>query len=195
MPGQRHIQLPRLANTGRYTVNDTDQYGLDWEVFGRFPERSRYYGSLALKHYGLPLNQNPGNGMFGSSGTFPEMIVIGMCLHHGFADGVIDGARSFAFQESMLGGRVPGGVVVDLMIYHGFDRIAVRVESVFHGLEHPHQIGGQKVEEDRRQAARMMGGRFISRVVNVNRVVDGHPLENGPDYLVERDWLRILGRA
>lgn len=189
MPGKRHVDLPTLSNVGRHVVGVTDQYGLDWETFGRYPERARYYGSTAMRFYRLPLDQSPQ-----AFGTFPELVVVGMCLVHGYTPGLMDGQRSFVYQQEVLGGRQPGGAVVDVMVYQGAERVAVRVQSVFHGLDQPFGAGGAKTEQDRRQVLRLRAARAIDRVVNVNRPEDNHPIENGPDHLVEREWERITGR-
>lgn len=166
-----------------------DEFGLNNEVFGRYPKACRRYVAIALRHFGLPFDVTP-KGF----ATIPELVMVGMLLDRGFQSQTINSNRSFNFQSHELGGRQPGGAVVDVAVYYGGEAIAVRVQSAFHGLDFPFGTGGAKFEEDQRQRARLWSHGLFDRVVDVNRPEDGGPLENGSEALLNREFDRVLGR-
>lgn len=163
------------------------------------PPKSREYIRRAYDFFRLdpllpPSQQVMPAGDSGKGGTVPEMVVLGGLLARRYSFGG-GSARSFANQDWVLGGRrIPGGAVVDTVVFLAGEVVAVRVESVFHA---PNGVfaGGAKVEQDRNQRIRLESRGGYQRIVDVNRYSDGFPLENGPDALVDRDFDRIEGKV
>ena len=58
-----------------------------------------------------------------AEGTTPEKLVYGWLIKHNFL---------FGFQETVAGGRVPGGAIIDFLIYDKVPNIAIRVMSYWH---------------------------------------------------------------
>jgi hypothetical protein len=128
-----------------------------------------------------------GQGTFGSSGTIPEMVFFGGLLDRGLIP-LVD----FEFQSEALGGRrFPGGAVLDFLVrVNGLD-VGVRVESVYHASDFAF-AGLAKVQEDEGQRVRLLAGGSVQRVVSVNRVSDGYPLESSNNALADADLQRVM---
>jgi len=60
---------------------------------------------------------------YAPEGTKPERMVFGWLVRHGY---------SFEFQESVAGGRIPGGAVVDFCVYDKYPPMAIRIQSYWH---------------------------------------------------------------
>jgi len=56
-------------------------------------------------------------------GTTPERLVYGWLRKHGFL---------FTYQEPIAGGRVPGGAIIDFVIYEKDPPIVIRIMSYWH---------------------------------------------------------------
>ena len=56
-------------------------------------------------------------------GTAPERLLFGWLKRHGFL---------FQFQQPVLGGRAPGGAVIDFVLFDKFPNIALRIMSYWH---------------------------------------------------------------
>ena len=56
-------------------------------------------------------------------GTIPERMLYGWLVRHNI---------EFSYQESVLGGRNPGGAVLDFVIYDSAVPIVIRVQSYWH---------------------------------------------------------------
>ena len=74
-----------------------------------------------ISKYGITLEERYA-GM-APSGTTPERLMYGWLIKHGFL---------FTYQESIGGGRVPGGAIIDFTIYDKVPPIAIRVMSYWH---------------------------------------------------------------
>jgi len=77
-------------------------------------------GSRLLKH---GLTDEERLMRYSPEGTTPERMVFGWLRLHGFL---------FTYQEAVLGGRVPGGAVVDFVVYDKYPPIAIRIMSYWH---------------------------------------------------------------
>ncbi len=176
---------------------DTDEFGLDTKVFGAYCTAIRKYIAKAYEFFHLDKRVAPTHQLVtasvNGSGTIPEMVTVGGLLERGFTYGG-HGTRSFAYQSQALGGRIPGGAVVDVLVIINARHIGVRVQSIFHAPTSPFS-GLAKVEEDERQRLRLLATVQIDAVVDVNRDIDGYPLEQGPDPMVEREFDRIMERV
>lgn len=195
LPGGRRD--PALLDTqGPAKIESpVDEFGLARSIYERFPREQRRLISLAFAEVG---GNKRGRPPFGA--TVVEFIMFGLLLDHGFAyrQGVIGGSRSFTFQSYELGGRQPGGAVVDFMVYHNALHgrgIAVRVQSVFHDLRDPFGGGGQVNVIEARLRQQLLGTFYVDRVVDVN-VPPERVLETttSPERL-HREMLRVLGYA
>ena len=170
-----------------------DEFGLaKWAA--RFPREVRRLLSIGLIAYGGSLDHSPDTNGYG---TVPELVVLGGLIELGFRsapNGFIGhSAHCFVFQSALFGGRKPGGAVADFIVFNMHRTLAVRVDSIFHSLDDPFG-GARAVERDKVQGLRLLAAPFIDRVIDVNQAEDGHPLENGPEMMIRRDFLRILER-
>lgn len=60
-------------------------------------------------------------------GSTPERMLFGWLVKHRF---------SFTYQEPVMGGRAPGGAIIDFVIYDKQPPIAIRIQSYWHkGLD------------------------------------------------------------
>lgn len=185
---------PPVLQEWRKELPIRDQYGLAaWAQ--RFPNEVRRRLAVALRRTGGSLDHPPTTAGYG---TVPELVVMGGLFELGFKSaprGFIGHSnRSFIFQSKLLGGRKPGGAVADFIVFNNLVTTAVRVDSIYHNLESPFG-GGVATEKDKIQALRLQAEPFVDRVVDVNRKEDGYPLEHGPEAAINRDFLRILGKA
>jgi hypothetical protein len=178
------VELPKIeAVTATH-----DQYGLAWSWAEGLGERCREWMAKAYEYVGFNKNLPPsGQGTFGSSGTIPEMVFFGGLLDRGLIP-LVD----FEFQSEALGGRrFPGGAVLDFLVrVNGLD-VGVRVESVYHASDFAF-AGLAKVQEDEGQRVRLLAGGSVQRVVSVNRVSDGYPLESSNNALADADLQRVM---
>lgn len=165
----------------------TDSYGLG-PGYQTYPDRSRFYIAMAVRYLGLNPMVSPR-----PFATIAELVVFGMLLYAGFHHYVgpepTDG--TFIFQSYELGGRQPGGAVLDFVVFHN-GQVGIRVQSVFHSDQSPFGNGAGDLRE-REQELRLLGQGFV-RIVDVNQPVRGYPLENGPNEAVDQELDRILGR-
>lgn len=170
-----------------------DEFGLALSIYERFPREQRRLIAKAFSEVGGDKRGKPPLGA-----TIVEWIVFGLLLDHNFSyrQGQVGGARSFTFQSYELGGRQPGGSVVDFMVYHNAIHgrgIAVRVQSVFHDLRNPFGGGGQVQQVEARLKRQLMATFFVDRVVDVNRPPE-RVLETSPSSVrVHQEMWRILG--
>lgn len=166
-----------------------DEFGLLWTIYRNFPRIIREYVAYALEHIsGASKSVSPSQAGYG---TVPELVVYGGLLKRGY-DPQVTRSKGFYFQSSMLGGRVPGGAVVDFLVIVGSgERVGVRVQSKFHALQDPFGLGTQKVYADEAQRLRLLTNRTITRLVDVN-LPPLRALENGPEAAVYREFERIL---
>jgi len=75
-----------------------------------------------LRKYGLTPEET--YAQYAPEGTTPERILFGWLRQHGF---------TFAFQSPLMGGRaVPGGAIVDFIIYDKFPPLIIRIMSYWH---------------------------------------------------------------
>jgi hypothetical protein len=194
-------QVPALPEEREPAVTGNDEYGFALDVFGRFPRDVRYYLDIAYEYIGLnkqqtPTQQTMAQGDRGQAGTVPELVFFGLLLDNGFTYAprgfLAPTTRSFIFQSRLLGGRVPGGAVADFVVFHNRRVLAVRIHSIFHDERNPFGTGGSKSEEDRRQRIKLVSAGYIDNVVDVNRSIDGAPLENGPGHLIRNDLRRVM---
>ena len=74
-----------------------------------------------LRKYGLTPEEQ--YMQYAPEGTKPERLVFGWLLKHKFM---------FDFQQPVMGGRIPGGAVVDFIIYDKQPPIALRIMSFWH---------------------------------------------------------------
>lgn len=164
----------------------TDQYGLSITVFGHYPAASRRAIAIGLKHFGLPLDRNPS-----PFATAAEMVMMGLFLDAGLTHyvGNDPAEGTFVFQSYELGGRQPGGAVVDFVVFRG-GTIGVRVQSIFHAANSPFANGAGGFRE-RFQEIRLLGSGFRA-VIDVNEPGRGYPLEQGPDSEVRYELVRVL---
>lgn len=181
-------EYPEPAAAPREKERFVDEFGLSYELYRYYPKLSRQYIATAIEHVGgdkltPPIQQG--------IGTAPELVIIGGLLERDFDFQGIRGNRSFYFQSEELGGRRPGGAVVDVMVYIGGEKIGVRVQSRWHALNEPFFQGRAKVEEDKRQLLRLLSNAQIDRIVDVNQPPQ-LVLETGPDALVLREFDRII---
>lgn len=142
-----------------------DEFGLDVGIYGNFPREQRRLLALAIRDMDGSKRARPPLGA-----TIPEAIFYGLLVDNGFSHrpGVLAGSRHFIFQSYQLGGRQPGGAVVDFMVYYNGARIAVRVQSVFHALRHAFSSGGQTQQVELRLKEQLLAAFFIDDVVDVN---------------------------
>ena len=169
-----------------------DRYGLPLLTWaGKYGDRVREYLALCYEFFGYDKDIPPiQQGTFGSSGSTPELVFFGGLLKRGLRYGV-----DFQFQSDALGGRqMPGGAVIDFIVYANGLRVGVRVDSVFHSSSFV-WAGRSKVFEDEEQRIRLLARSTVDRVMEVNRRSDAYPLEGGQnsDLLVDRDFDRVLG--
>lgn len=167
---------------------ETDEYGLSAEMVETMSPLARQYLARCMEFVGLNKRESPTRQGFG---TIPECVLFGGLLERGFTFGNA-GPQSFEYQSKLLGGRrVPGGTVIDVLIYSGNRRIAVYVDSIFHSLENP--FGGlSKIYTDDARFIRALGAPSIDALVRVNRGSAGYPLENGPDAVILHEFDRML---
>jgi hypothetical protein len=172
---------------------DTDEYGLGTWAAEIGPTARGYlaraYSYLKLDKAITPTAQSsPIAEVNAGAGTVPELVFFGGLLARNFTSNGY-GSRTFQFQSYQLGGRkVPGGAVVDFVLYLGGRVIGVRVDSVFHGLSDPFGRGASEVEEAASQRRRLLASSGLDTVVDVNKSDYGYPMEpGGPDGLVDVD--------
>jgi hypothetical protein len=194
-------QLPTLHEAREPEQTGNDEFGFSLQVFGRFPRDVRYYLNVAYEDIGLNKQQTPTAqtmqyGDRGQAGTVPELVFYGLLRDNGFRylprGFFAPSTRGFVFQSRLLGGRVPGGAVADFVVFNNHRTIAVRIHSIFHDERNPFGSGGAKTEEDRRQRIKLVSTNYIDNVVDVNRSIDGAPLENGPGMLIREDLRRVM---
>lgn len=165
----------------------TDEYGLLWSLYRNYPARSRYYVSIALEFLKKPKNVSP-QAM--GVATIPELVCFGGLLRRNYRFNSM-GPGSFFFQSEQMGGReVPGGAVIDFLVYVGNEKVGVRVNGKFHALDSPFYTGRQKVEEDRLQQIKLLARAGFTRLVDVNEA-PRYFFEKGPDPMVEQEFRRI----
>jgi hypothetical protein len=75
----------------------------------------------ALRGYGL--TQEEKLLQYAPEGTGPERLVYGWLKTHDFL---------FTFQESILGGRAPGGAILDFVVYDKQPPVVIRIMSYWH---------------------------------------------------------------
>lgn len=183
LPGRRLPDLPGLEIPE--VPKPAPRFGFGVWADG-LPPRSLEYLREAYEYFKLDPRVPPTHQEWG---TIPEMVVMGGLIERNFEYGQHFG-RGFDFQSELLGGRnLPGGAVVDVVVYHNARVVGVRVQSVFHGLRSPFGGGGAKVEEDINQRIRLETRGSLDGVVDVNA---NQELELGPDPLVDREFERIL---
>lgn len=165
-----------------------DEYGLPPSYQNYGPEQRRLI-RRAFQGAGYPVTEKPP-----LRATIPEWIFFGLLLDWTFEwrQGVMGGYRHFTFQSYELGGRQPGGAVVDFMVYYNGTAVAVRVHSVYHEAVSPFGDGGQKSVTDTRSRLQLMASRFISRVVDVNSSPE-RALEVGSRQQVQAEIHKVLG--
>ena len=175
---------------GEYPARATirDEYGLppSYERYG--PEQRRLI-RLAFRESGYPVGESPP-----LRATIPEWVFFGLLLDWRFdwRQGIVTGHRNFTFQSYELGGRQPGGAVVDFMVYYNGTAIAVRVHSIYHEAVSPFGDGGQKLLTDLRSRTQLMASSFIDRVVDVNTGPE-RALEFGSRIQVQAEMHKVLG--
>jgi hypothetical protein len=110
-------------------------------------------------------------------GSIPERMVYGWLRRHKIP---------FRYQQSVMGGRVPGGAIIDFVIEQGITPIALRVMGY-----HWHTLPGQRYRDDiQREALENNGFRVVDawdyevntydRVnATMNEVMYGINLRNG----------------
>ena len=182
---KREFETMALPKPGQPVM---DRWGFPMTLLPDLPPRSKQYLARAYDYLRLD-KRNPPSAY--GAGTTPEMVVFGGLLDLGFSFRT-GSWRSFEFQSNLLGGRrIPGGTVADFTVWNGATRIAVYVESVFH---QPSFIwtGRGKVEEERVTRLKVLARTGIDRVVEMNSVDRGMPLEHGPDSLVDAEFQRLL---
>lgn len=164
----------------------TNSLGLG-SPYWTYPEASQEYAVIALDYLGLPKDRNPS-----PFGTIAEMVVFGMLLDGGFYHYIGDEPSngSFVFQSYELGGRQPGGAVVDFVVFHGNSEIAIRVQSIFHSPKSPFGNGAGELRELEQRNRLLTAG--FERVVGVNEP-PSFVIENGPNEAVRQEYSRILG--
>lgn len=174
-------------------VQHTDEFGLGWWA-RELPTRARQYIARAYEEFHYDKRYQPievyGQG---SSGTIPEAVLHGGLLSRGY--GFRHGSPSFDFQDPELGGRkLPGGAVVDVIVYQNGRKGGVRVSSIYHSTADPFGKGGSETEEARQQRIRLLARGTLDWVLDVNLAPE-FCLENGPDFLIDRDLDRIRRAA
>lgn len=180
----RVIPMPEVEFEGALT----DTHGLSIAVFGELSYQGRYLVAKCLDFLGMPKDRSP-SGVI----TIPECVFFGLCLEYGLTwDGGYGNDNSFSFQSWELGGRQPGGAVVDFVIWQSGKPVAVRVQSVFHAAGSPFSSESGPMRE-RDQEVRLLAEGF-SRVVDVNRPEDGLPLESKDGSRIYGEMERALGR-
>lgn len=171
----------------RARVPETDQFGLSIEIFRYVSQLGREFIAAAIEDMGASKLISPAQQ---DIGTIPEVCVYGGLLKHGYRPNQDWGPKGFIFQSNQLGGRVPGGAVVDFNVYNGFEKVGVRVQGAFHA-EDSSFGGGEKVEADELQRLRLLANTEIDRLVDVNV---NRELENGTSEQVAYELYRITGR-
>lgn len=168
----------------------TDEFGFGpWAK--ETPRASRRYMAVAYEDAHLDKRFQPAVYFGVGAGTIPELVVIGWLIVNGYRRGQRN--RGYDFQDDRLGGRqLPGGAVVDVIVYRAARTIGVRVYSIYHSLRDPFGNGGVAVSVNRYQAVRLLSRGAIDTIidVNLNRV-----LEIGYDAAVELDLKRIENNA
>lgn len=181
-------KVPEATQDIAQHAQQRDRFGLGPAYF-TYPDKSREYAARALDFLGLPKGVHPR-----PFATIAELVVFGMLLSAGFHHyvGPEPGGGTFVFQSYELGGRQPGGAVVDFVLFHRGAEIGIRVQSIFHSPASPFGNGAGDLRE-MEQSNRLLGAGF-ERIVSVNEPQRGFPIENGPNELVRRELDRILGR-
>ncbi len=169
--------------------HNADEFGLGWWAH-ELPRLARQYIARAYEEFHLDKRYQPievyGQG---SSGTVPEAVLHGGLLSRGY--GFRKGSPSFDFQDPRLGGRkLPGGAVVDLVVYERGRVGGVRVSSIYHSLQDPFGRGGSETEEARQQRVRLLARGGLDWVLDVN-LPPQFCLEHGPDPAIDADLDRI----
>ena len=184
---RRPAGLTRAVDRLQQPEQETDEYGLKWTLYRNYPKRSRYYVSIALAYLRKPRDKSP---ITLGIGTIPELVVFGGLLRRDYTfNGLTQG--SFYFQSEQLGGReVPGGAVVDFLVWIGGEKVGVRVQGKYHALDNPFYVGREKVEEDELQRTKLLARAGFTRLVDVNEA-PRYALEKGPDAAVEQEFRRI----
>lgn len=179
------VPLPKVE-AGQHEL---DEFGLPRTAYADLSPLGRAWLARAYEWFGTVKTIAPTQqGM----GTVPEMVLFGGLLEAGFTPGK-RGPRGFLFQSAVLGGRATagGGAVLDFSVHHNGRVVAVGVDSLFHAPNNP--FGGRaKTVEDERQRLRTLTRGAVDVSITVNRFIDGHPLEHGPDQLVRADLQRVL---
>lgn len=185
--GRKPNEMPSLPQIGEGKPL-VDQFGLSVNWSEDLGLRVREWMARAYDYLKFDKRFPPsGQGGFGSSGTIPEIAMMGGLLTEGLVP-----FQDFEFQSEAMGGRrFPGGAVLDFLVYRNGLRVGVRVESVFHASDFVF-AGNAKVVEDEGQRIRLLSGGSVDRVVAVNRQSDGYPLEGSNDSLATADLDRVL---
>lgn len=170
-----------------------DAFGLSVAIYGNFPREQRRLIAKMISEVGGSKRARPP-----LAATVAEAIFFGLLLDNGFKHrpGVVAGSRHFIFQSYELGGRQPGGAVVDFMVYHNGVRKAVRVQSAFHDLRDPFGAGGQVQAVEARLKEQLLSSFFIDEVIDVNEPPERVLETSGDPVRVKSELDRVLyGRA
>jgi len=76
-----------------------------------------------LRKHGMTPEERLAQYAPASSSTIPERMVFGWLKTHNFM---------FTFQDPVMGGRVPGGAVVDFIVYDKTPPVVIRIMSYWH---------------------------------------------------------------
>lgn len=164
-----------------------DEYGLARHWAGDYCPRVREYLAAAYEYLRLDKDAAPARQGLIIAGTVPELVFFGGLLKRGLLP-----FRDFEFQSEALGGReMPGGAVLDFVVFVRGLKVAVPVQSVFHASDGAF-AGQSKVFEDYEQRVRVVARGSVDRVVPVNLPELGYPLERGPDELCDQEFYRVM---
>lgn len=187
----REVDFPTFEALDKIE-SGVDEFGLSTKLYGDFPREQRRLIAKMIRFFGAPKNARPP-----AAASVAEAIFFGLLLDHDFQyrEGVTSGSRNFIFQSYELGGRQPGGSVVDFLVYYNHVAIAVRVQSVFHDARDPFGGGGQVQVVEQRLKDQLKSSFFIHEVVDVNQP-PARVLETAEDpAVVHREIERVMGEA
>jgi len=112
------ITFPKSWTDVRDRIATSDTPILKWR---RAPKGRPEPRGTRLRKYGLTPEQRL--AQYAPEGTTPERMVFGWLKTHNFI---------FDFQQPVLGGRVPGGAVVDFFVYDLHPPRILRIMSYWH---------------------------------------------------------------
>ena len=188
IPGAPRVRIARVPLPSlRQQDRAVDQFGLGPWAKDLNDAIKSYIGEVYRFFHIDPMLQP--SGFFGAgAGTIPELVVFGFLLRQGYQYNHT-GPRGFRFQGDEIGGRqTAGGAVVDIEVFTGTRRVAVRVNSIFHQANDPFG-GGKAVWANEEQRIRLMGSHRFDVVMDVSQ---NRELELGPAEAIEADLRRIL---